>query len=173
MEQLSSNTMEPDPDNAGVGKREFIGIRFVREPDIFFSARALTEGAIFIALAQVISYLKLFELPQGGSITVGMLPIFLYCARWGFGPGMLVSFVFSLLQLLLDGAYAWGWQSMLGDYIVAFTVLGFAGLFHKQKSGFFIGTVVGSLARFLVHYVVGATVWASYMPDSFFGMTMH
>ena len=135
--------------------------------------RALTEGAVFVALAQVISYLKLFELPQGGSITVGMLPIFLYCARWGFGPGMLVSFVYSLLQLLLDGAYAWGWQSMLGDYIFAFTVLGFAGLFHKQKYGFFIGTAVGSLARFLVHYVVGATVWAEYMPENFFGMTMH
>ena len=119
--------------------------------------RALTEGAVFVALAQVISYLKLFELPQGGSITVGMLPIFLYCARWGFGPGMLVSFVYSLLQLLLDGAYAWGWQSMLGDYIFAFTVLG----------------AVGSLARFLVHYVVGATVWAEYMPENFFGMTMH
>ena len=43
----------------------------------------------------------------------------------------------------------------------------------RQKYGFFIGTVVGSLARFLVHYVVGATVWAEYMPDSFFGMTMH
>ena len=55
--------------------------------------RALTEGAIFVALAQVISYLKLFELPQGGSITVAMLPIFLYCARWGFGPGLLASFV--------------------------------------------------------------------------------
>ena len=134
--------------------------------------RALTEGAIFVALAQVISYLKLFELPQGGSITVAMLPIFLYCARWGFGPGMLASFVYSVLQLLLDGAYAWGWQSMLGDYIVAFTVLGFAGLFHKKKYGFFIGTVVGSLARFLVHYVVGATVWAEYMPPEFFGMTM-
>ena len=48
--------------------------------------RALCEGAIFIALAQVLSYLKLFELPQGGSITIEMLPIFLYCARWGFGP---------------------------------------------------------------------------------------
>ena len=135
--------------------------------------RALAEGAIFVALAQILSYLKLFELPQGGSITVAMLPIFLYCARWGFGPGMLVSFVYSLLQLLLDGAYAWGWQSMLGDYIFAFTVLGFAGLFHKQKYGFFIGTAVGSLARFLVHYVVGATVWAEYMPENFFGMTMH
>ncbi|HAJ65920.1 MAG TPA: proton-coupled thiamine transporter YuaJ, partial [Clostridiales bacterium] len=54
--------------------------------------RALTEGAVMVALAQVLSYLKLFELPQGGSITVAMLPIFVYCARWGFGPGMLASF---------------------------------------------------------------------------------
>ena len=134
--------------------------------------RALTEGAIFVALAQVISYLKLFELPQGGSITVAMLPIFVYCARWGFGPGMLASFVYSVLQLLLDGAYAWGWQSMLGDYLVAFTVLGLAGLFKGKKNGFFIGMVVGAFARFLVHYVVGATVWAEYMPETFFGMTM-
>ena len=85
---------------------------------------------------------------------------------------MLASIVFSLLQLIGDGAYAWGWQSMLGDYIVAFSVLGVAGLFHKTKGGFFTGTVVGSLARFLVHYVVGATVWKAYMPDEFFGMTM-
>ena len=135
--------------------------------------RALTEGAVFVALAQVLGSLKLFELPQGGSIVVAMLPIFLYCARWGFGPGMLASVVYSVLQLTLDGAYAWGWQSMLGDYIIAFSVLGLAGLFHKQKYGFFIGIVVGSLARFLVHYVVGATVWAEYMPETFFGMTMH
>ena len=104
--------------------------------------RALTEGAIFVALAWLIGYLKLFELPQGGSIVVAMLPIFIYCARWGFGPGMLASFVYSVLQLTLDGAYAWGWQSMLGDYIVAFTVLGLAGLFHAQKNGFFTGAVV-------------------------------
>ena len=134
--------------------------------------RALCEGAIFVALAQVISYLKFFELPQGGSVSVGMLPIFLFCARWGFGPGMLASFTYSLLQLLLDGAYAWGWQSMIGDYILAFTVLGIAGLFHKQKFGFFTGTVAGCVARFLVAYVVGATIWAEYMPENFFGMTM-
>jgi thiamine transporter len=134
--------------------------------------RCLTEGAIFVALAQVLGYLKLFELPQGGSITVSMLPIFIFCARWGFGPGMLASFVFSLLQLLLDGAYAWGWQSMLGDYIVAFTVLGLAGLFHARRFGFFTGTIVGSMARFLVHYLVGVWVWGEYMPETFFGMTM-
>ena len=118
------------------------------------------------------SYLKFFELPNGGSITLGMLPIFLFCARWGFGPGLLASITYSLLQLLLDGAYAWGWQSMIGDYILAFSVLGVAGLFHKQKYGFFTGTVAGCAARFLVAYLVGATVWAEYMPERFFGMTM-
>ena len=137
------------------------------------SLRALTEGAIFVALAVVVGKLKLFELPQGGSINLAMLPIFIYCARWGFKPAMLASFVYSLLKLAFDGAYAWGWQSILGDYIVAFTVLGLAGLFHAQRYGFFTGSIVGALARFLVHYVVGATVWAEYMPESFFGMTMH
>ena len=44
--------------------------------------------------------------------------------------------------------------------------------FHKQHYGFFTGTVVGSLARFLVHYLVGVWVWGEYMPESFFGMTM-
>ena len=134
--------------------------------------RCLCEAAIMIALAQILGYLKLYELPQGGSITLSMLPIFLFCSRWGFGPGMLASFAFSLLQLFLDGAYAWSWQSMLGDYIFAFTVLGFAGLFSKKRFGFFYGTLLGSALRYLVHYVVGATVWGEYMPETFFGMTM-
>lgn len=134
--------------------------------------RALCEGAIMVALAYVLSYIKLFELPQGGSIDIGMLPIFLYCARWGFGPGLLASFVYSFLQLLQGGGFVIGWQSVLGDYIVAYTLLGLAGLFHKNTYGYFYGVLVGGLARFLSHYITGATLWAEYMPDTFFGMTM-
>jgi thiamine transporter len=51
-------------------------------------------------------------------------------------------------------------------------VLGLAGLFRRMNGGFYIGTLVGCGARFLIHYVVGATIWASYMPEEFFGMTM-
>lgn len=134
--------------------------------------RALCEGAIMVALAQILGYLKLFELPQGGSVTVAMLPIFLYCSRWGFGPGMLVSIVYSVLQLMFDGAYAYTWQAMIGDYLLAFSVLGVAGLFHKMRYGFFIGTVVGSVLRFVCHYITGATVWGEWMPEEFFGLTM-
>ena len=48
-------------------------------------------------------------------------------------------------------------------------MLGLAGLF---KGRFVPGAVVACAARFLVHYVVGATVWAEYMPETFFNMTM-
>ncbi|MBQ8586938.1 MAG: energy-coupled thiamine transporter ThiT [Oscillospiraceae bacterium] len=133
---------------------------------------SIVEGAIMVALAQVLGYLKLWQMPNGGSVTFVMLPIFVYCVRWGFGRGILAAFALAVLQFLLDGGLALGWQSIIGDYLLAYTALGLAGLFSKRKFGFFWGTLVGSLARFVVAWVVGATIWAEYMPDSFFGMTM-
>ncbi len=133
---------------------------------------SIVEGALMVALAQVLGYLKLWQMPNGGSVTFIMLPIFVYCVRWGFGRGLLAAFALSVLQFLLDGGLALGWQSILGDYLLAYSVLGLAGLFSKAKGGFFWGTLAGGLARFFVAWVVGATIWAEYMPESFFGMTM-
>ena len=106
------------------------------------------------------------------SVDLAMLPIFVFCVRWGFGPGILVSAAHAILQTLFEGGIAIGWQSIIGDFLLAYTILGVAGLFRKTKGGFFWGTFVGCAARFLVHYVVGATIWAEYMPEQFFGMTM-
>ncbi len=137
------------------------------------SLRALTEGAVMVAVAQLLSYIKLWEMPWGGSIVLPMVPIVLYEARWGLKQGLIASFAFGCLQFLFDGGFAIGWQSILGDYVIAFGVLGLAGQIQGKKNGIYVGTVVAGLARFLVHYVVGATVWAEYMPETFFGMTMH
>ena len=131
--------------------------------------RMLTEGAVCIALAEILSFIPLYKMPWGGSVDLAMLPIILYCVRWGFGAGMVASFAHAVLQMLFEGGIAIGWQSIIGDYIFAFSVLGLAGLF---KGNFFLGTVVACVARFLVHYVVGATIWAEYMPETFFNMTM-
>ena len=131
--------------------------------------RALTEGAIFIALAEILSFLPFYKLPWGGSIDLAMLPVIVACVRWGFGPGMLVSIAHAVLQTLFEGGIAIGWQSIVGDFLLAYTVLGVAGLFRGR---FVPATIVACTLRFLVHYVVGATIWAEYMPDTFFGMTM-
>ena len=133
------------------------------------SVRLLTEGAILIALAEILSFLPLYKLPWGGSIDFAMLPILLFCCRWGFGPAMLVSTAHAILQMLFEGGIAIGWESIIGDFLLAYAVLGVAGLF---KGNFVLGTVVACAARFAVHYVVGATIWAAYMPETFFGMTM-
>ena len=122
-----------------------------------------------VAAATALSYVKLLELPQGGSVCIGMLPIFLYCARWGCKESFLASFAYGLLQLIFDGAHAWGPTSMLFDYVLAYGVLGVACLFRKQKGGVYIGTVVGCLCRFLVHFISGITIYRIYAPTEILG----
>ena len=134
--------------------------------------RSLCEGALLVAAAQILSYIKLWEMPWGGSVVLSMIPLVLYAVRWGLGSGLLASFAFGVLQFVFDGGFAIGWQSIIGDYLLAFTVLGLAGLVARRAGGVFIGTLIAGAARFLVHYVVGATIWAEYMPEVFFGLTM-
>lgn len=105
------------------------------------------------------------------SLTPAMFPIILFAVRWGLGPGLMAGFVFGLLQLIFDGAYAWGWQSMLLDYLVAFTPLGLAGLFRGKKWGIFAGTIVGCAGRFLVHYISGVTIYKILVPTAFMQWT--
>ena len=133
------------------------------------ATRMLCEGAIMVALSQILSYIKIMELPNGGSLTPVMFPILLFAVRWGLKDGLLAGFVFGLLQLIFDGAYAWGWQSMLLDYLVAFPPLGLAGLFKGKKWGIFAGTVLGCLGRFIVHFISGITIYRIYAPTEILG----
>ncbi len=134
--------------------------------------RALCEGAIFVALAQILSFLKLAPpaWPNGGSVTLAAFPLALYALRWGVGKGLLAGFALGLLQMLFDGAYAWGWQSMILDYIVAYTPLGLAGLFRGKAWGIFPGVILGNTARFVVHYISGVTIYKILVPTEIAGI---
>ena len=133
--------------------------------------RMLTEGAVCIALAEILSFIPLYKMPWGGSVDLAMLPIILYCVRWGFGAGMVASFAHAVLQMLFEGGIAIGWQSIIGDFIVAYTILGLAGLFKGKKWGIFVGTVVGCFFRFVVHYISGVTIYKILAPTEFMKWT--
>ena len=133
--------------------------------------RMLCEGAILLAMGLVLNALKLYQFPNGGSVDLAMIPIFFFAIRWGVGPGLLVGFAFGLLQMFIDGAIAWGWQSLLLDYLVAFTPLGLAGLFRFRRGGIFAGTVLGCVLRFIVHYISGITIYAIVAPTELFNLT--
>lgn len=134
--------------------------------------KSLVECAIMIALATVLSMIKLAELPYGGSITIAsMLPIAIIAYRRGLGWGLGSAFVYGVVQQLLglnSLSYVTTWQSIVAvillDYIVAFTVIGFAGIFRNkienQALGLTLGCVFVSILRYICHVISGATVWA-------------
>ena len=133
---------------------------------------ALCEGAIMLALAIVLNYLSkviFANLPNGGSVTLAMFPILFYAHRWGMGHGLLMGFCYGLLDMLLDGGYAWGWQSILLDYLVAYTALGLGGIFKGKSWGIYPGIVVGCLARFAVHHISGITLYRILEPTEIEG----
>lgn len=114
---------------------------------------------------------KLYQLPNGGSIDLAMIPIFLFALRWGVGWGLAEGFLFGLLQMFIDGAVAWGWQSLLLDYLVAFTPLGLAGLFRGRGRRIYLGILLGCAVRFLIHYISGVTIYAINAPTQVLHMT--
>ena len=133
---------------------------------------ALCEGAILLALAIVLNYLSkvvFANMPNGGSVTLAMFPILFYAHRWGVGRSLLMGFAYGLLDMLLDGGYAWGWQSILLDYLVAYTALGLGGVFQGKSWGIFPGIVLGCLARFLVHHISGITLYRILEPTEISG----
>lgn len=129
--------------------------------------RSLCEGAIMLALAIVLNLVSkpiFANMPNGGSVSLAMFPILFYAHRWGLGNGLLMGFAYGLLDMLLDGGYAWGWQSIILDYLAAYTALGIGGLFRGKDWGIFPGVVLGCLGRFAVHHISGITIYKILVP---------
>ena len=130
------------------------------------TVRALVEGALMVALAEVLGYIKFWHMPEGGSVSLMALPIVFFALRWGLGHGLLAGLAMGVLDFMIGGGLAIGWQSILGDYVIALTVLGLAGLGHKKGlPGVVVGSLLGTLARYLAVTVTGATLWGEYMHD--------
>ncbi|SMC55887.1 energy-coupled thiamine transporter ThiT [Papillibacter cinnamivorans] len=126
--------------------------------------RALTETAILLALATVLSLLKLFELPNGGSATpASMLPVIIVGIRWGKKWGFGAAIVYSFLQFF-TGFYAISPMALVLDYLVAFGVLGFSGFFYGKKYGLILAAPICGTLRFVVHWISGVVVWGSTLP---------
>ena len=130
---------------------------------------ALVECALFLAVAVALSYVKLFTLPFDGSITLlSMLPICLVAIRHGTAWGLGTAFAYSWFQILQGGVFAWGLTpvmligSLFLDYILAFTVLGLAGIFRRRgTAGAVVGVATVCLLRFLSHFLAGVVLWAN------------
>ncbi len=136
--------------------------------------RVLTECAVMVGLATALSLVKLWEMPLGGSITLlSMLPIMLIALRHGTAVGLGTAFVYSVGQLFLglSSLMSWGMDatmwvgSVVFDYLLAFTLLGLAGVFRRYGvKGALCGVVFASVLRFVSHFISGAIFFAIWSP---------
>lgn len=127
--------------------------------------------AIMIALGTVLSMVKVWEMPFGGSITLlSMLPVVAVSVTYGIGWGLGAGFLSSLVQLALGLPKLMSWgltpEIFVGavflDYIVAFTVIGLAGIFRKKgNAGICLGTALAVALRFVSHFLSGFILWTN------------
>ena len=145
------------------------------------SINALAECAILVALSAVLSLVKIWEMPLGGSVTpLSMSPVCLVSFRHGLKWGFTASFANSLIQLVfgitMSGLLGWGLKPVmlmgciLFDYIIAFTILGICGIFRKKgTAGILCGLFMAIFLRFISHFLSGYIIFRNLAQWDIFG----
>ncbi|MDD7445651.1 MAG: energy-coupled thiamine transporter ThiT [Clostridiales bacterium] len=136
-----------------------------------WTTKMLVTAAICMAMSYLLSFVRLWTMPMGGSITaVSMLPLMLFAWIYGVVPGMTAGCAFGRLQLIQD-PQIYHWIQVLFDYPVAFAMLGLAGCFRKHKDAAWAlpaGVVLACFGRFLCHFFTGVVYFGEYAPTQTF-----
>lgn len=132
------------------------------------TTQQLVTCAVALALAYVTSYIKLFKLPFGGSVTLFSMLFIVLIGYW-YGPkiGILTGLVYGIFQFLQE-PYVLSLFQVCCDYILAFGTMGIAGFFSKSKKhGLVKAYLAAILARGAFHALGGYLYWMDYMPSNF------
>lgn len=131
------------------------------------TTRQMVFCAAALALAFVTSYIKLFGMPWGGSVTLCSMLFIVLIANWyGVQTGILCGLAYGILQFLQE-PYVLSFFQVCCDYILAFAALGVAGFFAKKEHGLLKGYIVAVIARGAFHALGGYLYWMDYMPENF------
>lgn len=138
---------------------------------IRWTARMLANAALCLALAFVLSYIKLFDLPQGGAVTAAsLLPIIAFAYSYGLAPGLVVGVAYGLLQMIQDPWIVTPVQAIL-DYPLAFACIALAAVARRLPDswGWLAGMALAAVGRFVCHTFTGVVFFAEYAEGT--GMT--
>ena len=129
-----------------------------------WTARMIANAALCLALAFVLSYIKLFDLPQGGAVTAAsLLPIVAFAYSYGLAPGLVVGVAYGLLQMIQDPWIVTPVQAIL-DYPLAFACIALAAVARKLPDswGWLAGMALAAVGRFVCHTFTGVVFFAEY-----------
>jgi thiamine transporter len=138
----------------------------------------LVEIALSIALAVVLAMLRVWKMPQGGTVSLAMVPLFVLALRRGPLVGVLAGALYGLTDFFVDPYPPVHWIQPLLDYPVAYALCGAAGVFastwrslwREGRVGQGVwravvpGVALGTLLRYGAHVVSGAVFFGEYAP---------
>lgn len=152
-----------------------VGLTFIfgKGDNFKFDSRSVAFGAVCIAMSFALSYVRLFRMPQGGSITLAsLLPIMLFSYIFGVKKGLLIGLIYGVLQAIQDPYIIHPVQFLL-DYPIAFASIGISGAFAKFKVfskcpqvSLLLGGILASTLRFLCHFLSGVCAFGAYANDA-------
>ena len=140
-----------------------LAVGFIVKDKKTHSVKRLVTSAMAIALATLTSFITIFKMPMGGSVTLfSMLFIVLIGYWYGISAGMTASIAYGVLQLIVN-PYIISLPQMFLDYIFAFGALGLSGIFANSKNGY----IAGIAGRFFFSFLSGWIFFAVYTPEFF------
>ncbi|MDY3973153.1 energy-coupled thiamine transporter ThiT [uncultured Veillonella sp.] len=127
--------------------------------------RMLVEAGLCIAIAYVLHFIVLFQMPQGGSVNAAnLVPLVIFSMRWGGKNGVFACTMYGVIAFLLGAKFSLHYLSILLDYLVAYGVIGITGFFRDSRAGVSIGFVISAIFRWMASVISGAVVFAAYAP---------
>lgn len=146
-----------------------LALAFGRGEKKGFDSKSVAYAGVCIAMSFALSYIKFFEMPQGGSLTLAsLLPLMIYSYMFGVRKGVIAGFAYGILQAV-QGIWFIHPAQFLLDYPVAFCAIGLAGMFSRVKAldklpqiKFALGAIVASALRFFSHVLAGAYAFSEY-----------
>ncbi|HQG02754.1 MAG TPA: energy-coupled thiamine transporter ThiT [Thermoleophilia bacterium] len=130
-----------------------------------WGVQAYAELGVAVALAAVLGQVRLFGMPQGGSVSLELLPIVFIAARRGVAPALAAGATYGLLQLILPGAFVYHPLQAFLDYPLAFAALAVAGVVGATGlKSLAVAVALGQGSRFVCHFLSGLIFFAEYAP---------
>ena len=130
-----------------------------------WGVQALAEIGVAIALAAVLGQVRIFVMPQGGSVSLELLPIIFVAVRRGVVPAATAGLLYGLLQLGLPGAFVYHPAQAALDYPLAFMALAVAGFVDVRGwRSLALAVALALVARFACHFLSGLIFFAAYAP---------
>jgi thiamine transporter len=138
--------------------------------------RIAAEIGLSIALAAVLQLIAVWQLPQGGSYSLTMAPIFVVAVLRGPSVGLTAGALYGVVDFLIKPYPPLHPAQWILDYPLAYALVGLAGfaslrwlqLSAERRSGAAFwtaivpGVVLGALGRYASHVLSGLVFFSSY-----------